>query len=215
MTAARDGRTLLLADGREVRLAAIEVADNSRDALFALVGGRNVRLEQAGTTLDRYGRVIAFVYVEETDRSVQQSLVTEGLARASARIGNKACAEELLTAEQGARAARRGIWADPNFAPLPSHDVPRITAARGQFALVEGRVLSVRESGSIIYVNFGRRWTRDFAFTVAKRHRRDFAEAGVDPKTLEGRRIRVRGWVEQRGGPFIEVTAPEQIEIAK
>ena len=28
----RDGRTLLLADGREVRLAAIEVVDSSRDA---------------------------------------------------------------------------------------------------------------------------------------------------------------------------------------
>ncbi|MFZ0671579.1 MAG: hypothetical protein WAM50_14865, partial [Pseudolabrys sp.] len=42
----RDGRTLLLADGGELRLAAIEVADESRDALQSLVGGRDLRLKQ-------------------------------------------------------------------------------------------------------------------------------------------------------------------------
>ena len=41
----RDGRTLLLADGRELRLAAIEVADESRSPLQSLVGGRDVRLK--------------------------------------------------------------------------------------------------------------------------------------------------------------------------
>ena len=63
--------------------------------------------------------------------------------------------------------------------------------------------------------NFGRRWTRDFTVTIPKRHRREFAAAGVDPKKLEGHRIRVRGWIEQRGGPVIEAEAPEQIEFAE
>ncbi len=39
--AVRDGRTLLLDDGRELRLAGIEVADASRDKLQALIGGRS------------------------------------------------------------------------------------------------------------------------------------------------------------------------------
>jgi len=211
----RDGRTLLLADGREVRLAGIEVTDGSRDVLQSIAGGRSVRLEQTGTAPDRYGRVVAFVYADDTRQSVQQALLAQGRARVSGRIGNKACAELLLDAEREARAARRGLWADPNFAPLQSHDIGGIAAARGQFAIVEGKVLSVRESGATIYVNFGRRWTRDFSVTILKRHRRDFAAAGVDPKELEGRRVRVRGWVEQRNGPMIQVTDPEQIEIAR
>ncbi len=211
----RDGRTLMLADGRELRLAAIEVTDASREALQSIVGGRSVRLEQSDTATDRYGRVVAFVYADDTGQSVQQAMLAQGRARVSARIGNKACADLLLGAESEARAARRGLWADPNFAPLQSHDIARIAAARGQFAIVEGKVLSVRESGATIYVNFGRRWTRDFAVTILKRHRRDFAAAGVDPKELEGRRIRVRGWVEQRNGPMIQATGPEQIEIAR
>ena len=211
----RDGRTLLLADGRELRLAAIEVTDNSRDALQHLVGGHSVRLEQLGTAADRYGRVVAFVYTEDTEQSVQQAMVARGQARVSGRIGNKSCADVLLGAEKAARKARRGLWADPNFAPLRPEDVTRIGAARGQFALVEGKVLSVRESGATIYLNFGRRWTKDFTVTILKRHRREFAAAGIDPKQLEGRPIRVRGWIEQRNGPVIEADAPEQIELVE
>jgi hypothetical protein len=109
-------------------------------------------------------------------------------------------------------AARRGLWADPNFAPLRPENLARIAAAQGQFALVEGKVLSVRESGATIYLNFGRRWTRDFSVTILKRHRREFAAAGIDPKGLEGHPIRVCGWIEQRGGPVIDAVAPEQIE---
>ena len=211
----RDGRTLLLADGRELRLAAIEVTDSSRDALQELVGGRNVRLEGLGTAADRYGRLVAFAYAEDAEQSVQQAMVAQGQARVSARIGNKACADVLFGAEKAARKGYRGLWADPNFAPLRPENLTRIGTARGQFTLVEGKVLSVRESGATIYLNFGRRWTRDFTVTILKRHRREFAAAGIDPKQLEGRPVRVRGWIEQRNGPVIEADAPEQIELVE
>src|SRR5581483_371151 len=162
VAAVRDGRTLLLADGRELRLAAIEAGEESRAALEALAAGQTLRLERLGPANDRYGRVVAFAYAGDARQSVQQLLIAQGQARVAARIGDKGCAEQLLAAEHAARMARRGHWADPNFAPLPAHDVTRITAVRGQFALVEGKVLSVRESGATIYVNFGRRWTEAF-----------------------------------------------------
>jgi hypothetical protein len=140
-------------------------------------------------------------------------LLGQGHARVSASIGDKDCADALLTAERGARAARLGLWADPNFAPLSSENLTGLAAAIGHFALVEGKILSVRESGATIYVNFGRRWTRDFTVTIPKRQRRSFAAAGLDPDRLQGRRIRVRGVIERRGGPIIEAAAPEQIEL--
>jgi endonuclease YncB( thermonuclease family) len=211
----RDGRTLLLTDGRELRLAAIEADDASRATLNALAAGKTLRLEALGRELDRYGRVVAFAYADGAGESLQQVMLTQGQARVAARVGNRPCAELLLRAERAARATVRGLWADPNFAPLPSHDTIGITAVRGQFALVEGKVLSVRESGATIYVNFGWRRTQDFSVTILKRHRRDFAAAGVEPKELEGRRIRVRGWVEQRHGPMLEASVPEQIEVVR
>ena len=88
-----------------------------------------------------------------------------------------------------------------------------ILAVRGRYTLVEGKVLSVRESGGTIYVNFGRRWTEDFTVTISKRNERAFAEAGLAPQRLQGRRVQVRGVVEKRGGPWIEALRPEQIEV--
>lgn len=213
VAAVRDGRTLMLDDGRELRLAAIEVTEESHGALEALVAGRTLDLKRLAAEHDRYGRVVAFAYLPGAVQPVQQALLEQGQARVSARIGSKACAADLMATERAARAARRGLWADPNFAPLRAENLARLAAERGHFALVEGKVLSVRESGATIYVNFGRRWTRDFSVTILKRMQRTFAGAGVEPKMLEGRRIRVRGWIEQRSGPIIAAEAPEQIEV--
>lgn len=212
VAAVRDGGTLMLDDGRELRLAGIEIAPGRHESLRALTEGRTLRLERLGAEADRYGRLVAFAALPDAGPSLQQTLLEQGLARFSARIGNKACAEGLLAIESGARRAKRGLWADPNFAPLSSENLAGLEAARGHFALVEGRVLSVRESGATIYLNFGRRWTRDFTVTVLKREQRTFAGGGLDLKQLEGRRVRVRGWVERRGGPIIEAAVPEQIE---
>lgn len=209
----RDGRTLMLDDGRELRLAGIETATGGHDALRRLADGQTLRLESPGPATDRYGRLVAFAFLPEARQSVQQTLLEQGEGLVSARIGDKTCAGALLATERGARAAKRGLWADPNFAPLSSENLSALEAARGHFALVEGKVLSVRESGATIYMNFGRRWTRDFTVTVLKRQQRTLAAAGLDVKQLEGRRIRVRGWIERRGGPIIEAAAPEQIEL--
>jgi hypothetical protein len=72
-----------------------------------------------------------------------------------------------------------GPVADPNFAPLQSENIVRIAAVRGQFMPVECKVLSVRENGATIYLNLGRCWTHDFTVTIPKRHRREFAAAGI------------------------------------
>jgi endonuclease YncB( thermonuclease family) len=214
VAAVRDGRTLALADGRVLRLAAIEVPANNGTALQNMVAGRALRLEKLGPDHDRYGRLVAFAFAGDSAQSVQQVLLEQGEARVSAHVGDKACADALLAAEREARAGRRGLWGDPNFAPLPAENRARLQAERGHFALVEGKVLSVRESGGTIYMNFGRRWTRDFSVVIPRRRQRAFAAAGIEPKRLESQRIRVRGWVEQRRGPIIEADAPEQIELA-
>ena len=210
--AVRDARTLLTADGRELRLAALEISPAGVPALRSLEG-HVLRLRAATEAHDRYGRIVAFATAPDTTRSVQETLLSEGEARVSARIGGKACAEALLAIERQARDAARGLWADPNFAPLRHDDYRRFRTENGRFVLVEGKVLSVRESGATIYVNFGRRFTRDFSLTIVRRLRADFTAAGVAPKALEGRRIRVRGWLERRRGPIMDVTAPEQIEF--
>ena len=225
-----DGRTFVLDDGREIRLAAIEVPplsppSNASDAaggkasavaLDALAGADQVVLRSAEIASDR--RLVAYAYAmrDGEELFVQGELVADGFARVGDRVGRD-CAGELLSREKIARKARLGLWADPYYDVLNVETPVDVPAQRGQFALVEGTVTSVRESGATIYVNFGRRRSEDITVTVPKRNERTFAAAGLDLKTLAGRRIRVRGWVEQRGvedRAWIAAERPEQIENA-
>ena len=224
-----DGRSFVLADGREVRLAAIEVpplapesgaapdGTAARDGLAALLAGVEIVLKQAEPQkTDRYGRIVAYAFVSRdgSERLVQADLLAAGLARVAPRAGGRACAMELLSREHAARRARLGLWAGSYYDLLDAENPAAVLAEQGRFALVEGKVVSVRESGATIYVNFGRRWSTDFTVTILKRNERSFTAAGLEPKTLSGRRIRVRGWIEERGGPWIEAARPEQIEFA-
>ena len=216
--AAIDGRTFRLEDGREVRLAGIEVPAGlaARDNLDKLIAGRRVLLKHDDPGNDRYGRVVAHVFVpaDGSESWIEREMAAAGLARAGARIGEPACAAALLAAEQQARKARLGLWGDPAYAIKLADDAAAMLAERGQFILAEGHVLSVRESAGTIYINFGQVWSRSLTVTILKRNERLFVAAGIDPKRLQGRRLRVRGWIEDRGGPRIEAARPEQIEIA-
>jgi endonuclease YncB( thermonuclease family) len=217
-----DGRTLRLQDGRVIRLAGIDVPPDEtprgREArlfLAELLTDQPVVLKTDGAAShDRYGRVVAHVFTtdEGLERSLQAVMLDGGLARVAARVGGYGCATAFWAREQHARTARRGLWADPE-ATLSADGPSALLEKRGRFALVEGTVISVRESGGTIYVNFGRRWSEDFTVTIAKRNVRIFTAAGLAPQQLARRKIRVRGVVEERGGPWIEAMRPEQIEV--
>ncbi len=211
-----DARTFRLADGREVRLAGLELAageaDRSKAALASLIGERDVALHGADDTPDRYGRQTAFVVLKGLTTPVQFELLSRGEALVSATVSDKACSSALLDAEAAARAARRGIWS--GSAALKNAERPDdILAGKGRFAVVEGTVTSARLAGATFYVNFGRRWTRDFAVTISRRMMASVEASGVDLKSLKDKRVRVRGWIEKRGGPRIEVTYAGQIEL--
>ena len=140
-------------------------------------------------------------------------MLAQGEALVSGTVTDKDCASALTAAEAAARQAKRGTWADP--AAIKNAESPGdILAGIGRFTVVEGKVLSVRQAGATTYLNFGRNWTRDFAVTISRRVLAAFEAAGIVPKSLENRRIRVRGWVEARGGPRIEVLRVGQIEVA-
>lgn len=204
-----DGRTFVTTDGREVRLAGIETP-GPKTALEALIAGKTLTLKKAGAGEDRYGRIVA--YASAGAGSIQQQLLEAGTAYAATRTGPSACTAALFAAEQAAREARRGLWADPELGPKSAANREEISRLQGRFAVIEGRVVSVRESGGAIYLNFGTYYTRDFSVTLLKRN---VARLRFAPKDLEGKRIRVRGIVEMRRGPFIEVERPEQIELAE
>ena len=90
---------------------------------------------------------------------------------------------------------------------------PNSSALAGHYELVEGRVLKAEKTGGLTYLNFGRIWKDDLTVVIDAKALRLFAEAGLDPLKLGGALVRVRGWIDDRDGPRIAVTHPEQIEI--
>jgi endonuclease YncB( thermonuclease family) len=216
VAAVLDGRSFRLEDGREVLLAGIEPVgyEKTKDisALSALVAGREVTLSGRDETPDRYGRQPAFAFLASSQTPVQAQLLAQGAALVAGTVTDRDCAAALADAETAGRDAKTGIWADPSA--IKNAESPGdILAGIGRFMVVEGKVLSVRQAGATTYLNFGRNWTRDFAVTIPKRVLAAFEAAGIVLKSIENKRIRVRGWVESRTGPRIEALHVGQIEV--
>jgi endonuclease YncB( thermonuclease family) len=210
-------------------------ASAAKAALESLVLGRIVDLRQRQPANDRYGRIVALVSFPEgvslsegvslpdgtqaspeaAAPSIAHALIGRGFARVGANLDDPACTTELLSRERVARTQRLGLWGEPDYAIVSADNGAELVGQEGRFAVVEGKVASVRESGGLIYMNFGRRWSQALTVTILKRHERSFAAAGLQPDRLANLRLRVRGYIEERSGPRIEATRPEQIEIAQ
>jgi len=86
----------------------------------ALVAGHTVRLELDAEERDRYGRLLAYVWVGE--RMVNAELVARGYARTMPIPPNLRYASRLAALEADARATHRGLWGAGLFEAKPPSD---------------------------------------------------------------------------------------------
>lgn len=171
---------------------------------------RTVRLGTEPETHDRYGRLVAQVEREDA-LWLQGVLLERGLAWIRTQPGQTARIDAMRALEMKARAGRRGLWGDPALAP---HAAKEAQAFIGSFRIVRGRVLRVDPSGDYIYLNFGENWWEDFTVRLREADlRQRFEPAGIPVADLAGRRVEVRGVVLESGGPLIDLSHPEQIEV--
>lgn len=210
-----DARTLRLADGREVRLAGLEPVAEQREAgvayLRAAALGHRVVLHAADDMPDRYGRQPAYVVLKQGGELVQARLLAGGHALVGIGATSAECLQQLRAAEEAGRMAAAGVWVALDVIKNAANSGD-ILSRIGRFTIVEGKVTSVREVGSTVYLNLAGRWTRGFAVTISRRMVGVFEAAGLSPKSLTGQRIRVRGWIEKRAGASIAARAVGQIE---
>ena len=65
-----------------------------------------------------------------------------------------------------------------------------------------------------MFLNFGRYWKEDFTAVIDARRAASVCRCRDSIRCkLGGALVRVRGWIDDRDGPRIEVTHPEQIEV--
>jgi len=134
-----DGDTVRVLDAanvqHKVRLQGIDAPEigqpfgtKSRDHLAALAKGKMVTVHEHGH--DKYGRTLGRIEIEGED--VNQKMVADGMAWHVRRFDKSA---ELAAAEEKARDAKRGLWADKASVPpwewrAGEHDRKAVPAGR-------------------------------------------------------------------------------------
>jgi micrococcal nuclease len=228
VTEIRGGDTLILEDGRSVRVfgallprrgghneTALQAREAAERQIAELTMGKVVQLQLDPVRRDRYGRVMAQVFVTKDEQRIwlQEKLIAEGLARVMSSKENRGCVSELLAAEKTARDNRQGHWATGLFSVKPAASEDLLAGLTQSFEIIEGRVDNVTEVRGRVYVNFGRNWRRDFTATIPADALKLFPGEAASLGKLKGQVVRVRGWVENVNGPSVTVTHPEQLEL--
>lgn len=120
-----DGDTAVLEGGARVRFLGIDAPEMERDGRPAeylahqskeyvadLIQGKTVRLEYDRERYDRYGRLLAYLFLPD-GAMVNLAVVRQGLARVYSQAPNVRYQETLNAAQQEAMAAGRGLWQKP------------------------------------------------------------------------------------------------------
>jgi micrococcal nuclease len=229
--------TLLLDDGSEVVLIgamppasldqsstspqAFPPAEVTRKHLEALVGGKAIDLAFSGRRLDRYGRHLAHVFLNDpvivsqtqSRHWVQGGLIAGGLARAYTLPGNTACIDDLLIQENHARANQAGNWGSGIFQDRNAHDPRELARYRDTFQTLEGRIDHAAKVRGHQVFDFTASGRTGFSIWIAPTSSTRRRSSAITPASLAGKRVRVRGWIEQRRGPRLTLDDLSQIEI--
>ena len=219
-----DGDTVELSDGSEVRLIGLQapklplgrrgfatwpMAPESKSYLEALVLNRTVVLGYGGQQTDRYGRKLAHLFRED-GLWIQGQMISAGMARVYSFSDNRACVRQLQDLESAARSQREGIWG-LDWYRVRNH--LELQDDIDSYQLIEGVPVSIADVRGRIYINFGQDRFTDFTATVSPRDSKLFEQSNFDWGALEGRRLRLRGWLSSFDGPNMQITHPEQIEV--
>lgn len=223
---ALDGDSLVLTDGRQVRLIGVNTpeinpsSDKRKPATpqplareaqrfsATRVNGQTITLHFETERTDRYQRLLAHVTLAD-GTSLEEALLRAGLGWMVAIPPNINELARLQAAEAEARAARRGVWEKIEYRPVAAE---RLTTKDGGFLILTGTARAFRQSSRSFYFEL----TPQVSLLVAREEWKRYfaAPAGpyATPQTLVGRKIVARGWASTHAGKLrLRLTHPAML----
>lgn len=195
-----EDQTIRLASGDNARFGDILFPDAALAAPWLATHLLQQDIEYRTIGEDRYGRTLIIA------PDIEEAMLRDGIAVLYPQLPTR---KKWQKAEEEAIAAKRGIWASPDFV------IPVENAAQHklQFHVIEGTVTRIHEGRSATYLNFGEHWQTDLSATITGRARRGFKNLleHIGPGAI----VRIRGVIYEENGPMIRLTRPEQLEIIK
>ncbi len=215
---------LVLGDGLTVRLIGVSTPDPTRAPDLAVkvraflsekFVGREGELERLAGGTDRWGRVAADLsFVDPasaTRESAAAALLAAGFARVAPAFEPRGCATQRLVVEDAARRAGLGLWSDPRYAVIAATDLSALKRSDGRLVVIEGKIARVGFGRSRLYLDMVPKGGP--TIVVSRKLEMAFARAGVSVDAAAGETVRVRGALDNRFGPRLEVSEPAMIEF--
>lgn len=222
-----DAQTILMKDGKIIRLLGIDYPMTAgTDISPAMIAARDrlekllpdsteVELWQSFNSktgrVNRMGHILAHLVNKKTGQWINGTLIAEGLAWVVTDASNPELADQMYAYEQDSRARKLGLWSDK--LPYGVLSADKAGEGDGTFRIVRGKVTRAATSKNNLYLNFGNDTKKDFTVMVSAELRKALSKQGIDPMALSGKDVRVRGWIREWNGPFMELETPERLEI--
>ncbi len=215
-----DGDTLVLDDGRKLRLIGIDTPELARDGkaeqpfaiqardqlrLWIKQADNRVQLVKGEDSRDRYGRRLVHVFAAGSNLNAR--LLQNGLAVAFTTPPNDRLSDCYHDVERSARHADRGLWSHRRYQLVHADRLLKVAPG---FQRVKARINRVDTSKSGV-------WLRALPLQVfiPRSELENFTPGTLDQ--LQGERVILRGWVKKdRHAPtrkrFMRLRHPSAIE---
>ncbi len=212
-----DGDTFKTRAGEKIRLLGINTPEiahggkpgqplgkKARQKLLSLIQGKLVRIEFDKDKQDKYGRLLAHVYLRD-GTWINAQMIERGWAHQYIFAPNFRHADMLLKKEQAARQKKSGIWNTPRFERLESKQVSEKLI--GQFRLISGHVVSIGK----------KRWgfkLGKLSISIPRAYRKWFK---TPLKLKKNDRVIVHGTIRisNKGKLYLALHSPYDLEIIK
>lgn len=194
-----DGDTVMLADGRKIRLLGINTPEVQHKNTSTQAGGeeakrwltdklqqRKIRLELDVEKTDKYGRTLAHIITDQKEH-INLQLVAAGLAAVNIYPPNLRYVDELVKAQNQAEKNRLGIWRRPEYAARPADSIS--AADHAGWMRLTGKVMTIRNSRKFVYLVFSDRFEA--------RIERKWLSLFPDVNAYLGQQLEVRGWLNK------------------
>ena len=201
-----DGDTVILKDGRHIRLIGIntpEIGSNGKASKpgakaaqkhlqSLLKGHRQIFLKFDAEEFDRYQRTLAHLFLPD-GKNIQANLLAEGLAIPLTIPPNLIYLDCYLHHSNQAITSQRGLWSLQQYKPLASTTLDK--NIRGYHVII-GRVKRIGKSRSSIWINLAGK----VALRIKRKDLGYFNEAELHD--LQSKMIQVRGWIYYKNREF-------------
>jgi len=189
----------------------------ARDFLEESLLGKTVGVYITSTDVNARKNELGHIYAHiltQDGKWVQADMVSRGLAYATSDESSRDLVRALYKYEELGRARKLGLWQYPKYDIKNDATIGKYI---NTFNIYEGVITDTRDNKRYIFLNFGKDIEKNVTAVIKMTDQLIFIPENTIStfkyNDLKGRHVRIRGWFEEKDGPMLLITHPEQIEF--